>query len=155
MKRIMNTENMNTVTLVFDMEEILKIVYAESALHALNTDLEVERPLIITEDNREMLRVIMENGYMEVMASLLGYISSYELDNIGDGELKMELMVPSSDGFIATMLRHKIEVAFADYVLSQIYNTECDDDAKKLADSYSEQFRRILRGITSSLAIGR
>ena len=67
-------------TLAFNINETLKLVYAQSALRALASSAEQKHPHIFDDDNEALLHVIFVNGFFTLAQAMMGYVIGYELD---------------------------------------------------------------------------
>ena len=111
-------ENTILTSIVFDVEEIRKEVYAESACLALMSEAG-ERPEVITADNRALLGLYTERAFMELVAKLSGYIDG-EFSFSDDGNLlQLPVLLPS--GVSSSSFRRIAESALASNVLAACY----------------------------------
>lgn len=151
MKIINNTRMESSVTFEFDINQILKSVYAESAMRAINCEYTGKLPQMLNEDRRKMLNVIIANGYIGLCGRLMGYIAAYDMTQIEQGVLSLELRLPERAENSATILRKKIEQTLATYVLAEVYNSE--PGAETLASSYRDSYIIQMRDILSPFSL--
>ena len=85
-----------TVTIAIDTNEIKREVYAESACIALMTQ-ESERPEIITDDNRKLMRVYIGEALVEFASRFCAFIDGSLLNLDSEDEiLQIPMLIPES-----------------------------------------------------------
>lgn len=133
----------------FCIDEILKFLYAESAYNALSHTHSVQRPYLLTPANKDILKVIVSNGFIEATNRLMAYITNYEFYNIGNDTLSLSLKIPKHlHPTYHKRLHHNIERAIAYYALHHCYS---DTSTPKLAESYRNIYKSAIHAILQSL----
>ncbi|MDD2961140.1 MAG: hypothetical protein PHR45_03540 [Muribaculaceae bacterium] len=146
MKTIHTVDKEKCTTMSFDLDQILKIVMAQQAMHRLSS----ENYRGISQDNRTMLNMFAANGYIYICSRMMGYIASYDMTDIDNGFLTLEIMLPQNNQNQANILRRKIETALSSYILSEIYRT--DEHSSSLSEYYSNTFKCQLKNLISEYA---
>lgn len=115
-----------TVTIAIDTNEIKREVYAESACIALMTQ-ESERPEIITDDNRKLMRVYIGEALVEFASRFCAFIDSSLLNLDSEDEiLQIPMLIPESTRLSLQMIRRLIEKIISSAVLAMCYETNSE-----------------------------
>ena len=126
-----HTTKTEMYTLAFNINETLKLVYAQSALRAA------------------LLHVIFVNGFFTLAQAMMGYVIGYELDIDRDEVFKLMVELPQRSAQNIEALRKAIEHAIALYILAEAYDTESN---RALAESHRCKYREAVSRIIASLA---
>ena len=142
----------NTVTFSFDAGEIMKYVFAQNALHALTGADGETHPHLFSEDNFDLLNIILKNGYFNMASRLLGFVSGYDFDEIDNGIMRLDIIMPRTyDAAKIPVLQHKIEQALAFYILKEIYDTE--NGTASLAAVFAKEYRKSVNAVLAFFAL--
>lgn len=149
----MKTYTTPTLTLNFNPDEILKIIYAENAMHLIKND-EIKEAKIITEDDRDMLLVVLINGFFTLVSAIMGYVSSFDVENIDRGDLMLCLNMPMcyDKNNVGNLIMHsQIEIILAYYVLAQFYISQNSDSI--LYKSYTAKYKNAICSLQAHFAV--
>ena len=146
-----NNATRSTAVMAFDSEQILRNVYAQSALQVAGRITSPKSFQLLSPDHAKLLRNVLANAYVCVCAPLAGYIHNIDIEHLEDGECTIELITNASNGkFCISVLRMMLEKAVALYVLAEVFRVE--DGKMNLAETYRNDFNIQLRLITQYLA---
>ncbi len=110
-----------TIVISLDSEQMRREIYAESACVALMEG--EERPPIITDDNRKLVNVLIDNAFVEFVSEFLAFIDSDDYHAPGNGVVEIPLLVPVDTRTPAPTLRRLVEKMIADAVLESCYES--------------------------------
>ena len=129
-----------TVTINLDFDEVLNIVYAQSAWHAAYD----KNVRLLTNDNRNMLLLKLKEGYADLRQRVLGYLTFDNYNpNIDSRNITMTFAFKHEPllGF-DTALHDTVVELLAHFVLMRFYG-EVDPRGKEHGSSiYCLEWRR-------------
>lgn len=143
-KTVMNkTRN---ITLSISQDEIVKAVRAESACIALMSP-DIERPPVITSDNRKLLSLFIREAVIRLTGQLLTAINA-ETFALPDEDDVVKLPLCVESGAAGELLSHYFERYVIADVLASCYSQRAD-----IVERFVEQRQAALEGLCWCIAV--
>ena len=134
------------VIVTLSVKNILRNVYATSALAVAGCVTPPDHYQLLDEDHRPMLNTIVLNGFVNTVLPFAGYVCDTDISQIDDDILSLEVMKSCLDNTAKMkMFQAMVEHGIVLYVLSQVFGMEeeMDDVAQRFHEDFYSQIARI------------
>lgn len=146
MNNTINNPKEYPVIVTLSVKNILRNVYATSALAVAGRITPPDHYQLLDEDHRPLLNTIVLNGFVNTVLPFAGYVRDTDISQIDDDILSLEVMKSFLDNAGKMKLfQAMVEQGIVLYVLSQVFSIEegMEDVAQRYHEDFYTQISRI------------